>query len=226
MASQSWLSPRCAVCGSNIEGGLLYMCPACNTPHHAECWDYSKGCSTYGCVEAGSMRPAQSLPALTPGPKFSPAQRVVLSALCLPAGLGIVLALIMTFTHPLAAMALLFGSYLGFLLGWRSALRPLAIEAKVVGTLSCLLLGATSTGLMVMGLLLFWLGISNTLLPSVLILLGFGMGSESFLLFRSLEEPPRIPPPGERPALTEADRVRLEKERARASGGTDDGVTG
>lgn len=215
MASQSWLSPRCAVCGENIAGGLLYMCPACSTPHHAECWDYSKGCSTYGCVEAGAMRPATNLPALPPGPAFSAAQRVILSALCLPAGLGVALALILTFTHPLAAMGLLAGSYLAFLFGWRSSLRPLALEAKVVGTLSCLLLGATSTGLMVMGLLLFWLGISNVLLPSTLILLGMGMGIESFSLFRSLEEPPRLPPGGERPALTEAERLRLEKERAR-----------
>ena len=25
------------------------VCPSCNTPHHAECWEENGGCTTYGC---------------------------------------------------------------------------------------------------------------------------------------------------------------------------------
>lgn len=43
---------RCPVCEHPFEGKLR-NCEACATPHHAECWDYFGGCSTYACTSRG-----------------------------------------------------------------------------------------------------------------------------------------------------------------------------
>lgn len=40
---------RCGVCGSVVTPVRQLVCPACNTPHHRECWAYNEGCSMYGC---------------------------------------------------------------------------------------------------------------------------------------------------------------------------------
>lgn len=39
----------CRVCGVSNAVGATHCCPACNTPHHQECWQYAGRCSTYGC---------------------------------------------------------------------------------------------------------------------------------------------------------------------------------
>ena len=39
---------RCQVCGTEIYGHHL-RCASCDTPHHMDCWEFNKGCSTYGC---------------------------------------------------------------------------------------------------------------------------------------------------------------------------------
>lgn len=44
---------QCLVCRDALETDLI-TCPKCATPHHAQCWDYNRGCSTYGC--RGRMR--------------------------------------------------------------------------------------------------------------------------------------------------------------------------
>lgn len=39
---------ECPVCGGPFEGALR-NCPACATPHHADCWAYFGGCAIYAC---------------------------------------------------------------------------------------------------------------------------------------------------------------------------------
>lgn len=47
---------RCLVCGEGLMQDLVY-CRRCKTPHHRECWEYSGGCSTYGCRETQFLVP-------------------------------------------------------------------------------------------------------------------------------------------------------------------------
>ncbi len=42
-------TPLCQVCGEPILGGGV-RCVRCDTPHHADCWAYAGGCSTFGCA--------------------------------------------------------------------------------------------------------------------------------------------------------------------------------
>jgi hypothetical protein len=39
---------RCEVCGTAILASPA-RCASCGTPHHADCWRYNRGCSTYAC---------------------------------------------------------------------------------------------------------------------------------------------------------------------------------
>lgn len=39
-------------CNSFAEEDTVKICPDCKTPHHAECWEDNRGCSTYGCPSA------------------------------------------------------------------------------------------------------------------------------------------------------------------------------
>jgi hypothetical protein len=41
---------QCQICGAGLEG-VLVRCARCATPHHADCWEYTGTCSTYGCGE-------------------------------------------------------------------------------------------------------------------------------------------------------------------------------
>lgn len=42
----------CPFCKTDInEGEEVIVCPACNTPHHKNCWEENKGCTTFGCSE-------------------------------------------------------------------------------------------------------------------------------------------------------------------------------
>lgn len=62
---------RCPICGEGLLTDLVY-CRRCKTPHHRECWEYSGGCSTYGCRETHYLvpqhfpRPTGSEPAQEP----------------------------------------------------------------------------------------------------------------------------------------------------------------
>ncbi len=38
----------CPVCGSSISGAVR-VCGRCDTPHHAECWEYVGDCAIFGC---------------------------------------------------------------------------------------------------------------------------------------------------------------------------------
>lgn len=48
----------CQICGDGIESNRV-RCVRCETPHHADCWNYYGGCSTYGCGEKRYRRPKQ-----------------------------------------------------------------------------------------------------------------------------------------------------------------------
>lgn len=44
----------CQVCGDGLDGSAPETrCPACDTPHHLDCWNFAEGCAVYGC--AGSL---------------------------------------------------------------------------------------------------------------------------------------------------------------------------
>jgi len=43
---------RCPYCRDEIKAGAQYACPACQTPHHRECWDQNGGCTVWGCAQA------------------------------------------------------------------------------------------------------------------------------------------------------------------------------
>ena len=40
-------------CGSELSVGDVMVCPSCDTPFHAECWNDINGCARYGCKERG-----------------------------------------------------------------------------------------------------------------------------------------------------------------------------
>jgi hypothetical protein len=41
---------NCPYCQTPIKPGVeVVVCPACDIPHHAECWRENGGCTTYGC---------------------------------------------------------------------------------------------------------------------------------------------------------------------------------
>ncbi|MBI5404029.1 MAG: DUF4440 domain-containing protein [Ignavibacteriae bacterium] len=41
---------NCPYCQTNIkEAADKVICPDCHTPHHRECWEENRGCTTYGC---------------------------------------------------------------------------------------------------------------------------------------------------------------------------------
>lgn len=44
-------APNCPVCG-DVLAETPRCCPRCDTPHHAECWDYLPGCAVFGCADA------------------------------------------------------------------------------------------------------------------------------------------------------------------------------
>jgi hypothetical protein len=41
----------CQVCGATLAQGQVVYCRRCITPHHEECWNYARQCSTFGCRE-------------------------------------------------------------------------------------------------------------------------------------------------------------------------------
>lgn len=45
----------CRVCGSPLAVPIV-RCPACDTPHHQDCWAYNRGCSIFGCSPALSIK--------------------------------------------------------------------------------------------------------------------------------------------------------------------------
>ena len=66
----------CPYCRSKIAAtDLPQVCPACRTPHHADCWKENNGCTVYGCSMAPpdeekisiSLSPGTTTPPQMPG---------------------------------------------------------------------------------------------------------------------------------------------------------------
>ncbi|MBI4859227.1 MAG: hypothetical protein HY815_02995 [Candidatus Riflebacteria bacterium] len=98
----------CRVCGSPLSAPMV-LCPTCETPHHRDCWDYNKGCSTYGC-SAVAPRPVDLTPIVSapqPGETESPIHEI-LSAVAGP---------VVVVTLALTAVVLITGSLLMLFLG-------------------------------------------------------------------------------------------------------------
>jgi hypothetical protein len=45
----------CQVCGSSLARGAVVRCADCRTPHHEDCWQYTRKCSTFGCTSQRSI---------------------------------------------------------------------------------------------------------------------------------------------------------------------------
>lgn len=72
----------CQVCGTG-QPGPVKVCSRCDTIHHADCWDYLGGCSTYGCGhsdEIAAVEPSQQESGLPFNPhtpiRYSPGSQV------------------------------------------------------------------------------------------------------------------------------------------------------
>ncbi len=68
-------SANCPICCSPFaEKDEVCICPNCKTPHHAECWENNRGCSTYGCDSAHHeethLENASNAADLAPGPMY------------------------------------------------------------------------------------------------------------------------------------------------------------
>lgn len=48
---------RCGVCGENLTSAIV-LCRRCQTPHHADCWQYAGSCAIYGCGCTEFSKPA------------------------------------------------------------------------------------------------------------------------------------------------------------------------
>ena len=65
--------PRCQYCGEAISGRVV-ECPACRTPHCADCWKANGGkCTTYGCRSTAPSTGRAKAPRPAAGP--TPARR-------------------------------------------------------------------------------------------------------------------------------------------------------
>lgn len=85
-ASRPQISPAkaesggvCPYCRTEITATApSRVCPACHTPHHADCWKENRGCTVYGCAMAppDEEKISVSLPAgTTPSSQLSGAPR-------------------------------------------------------------------------------------------------------------------------------------------------------
>ncbi len=63
-AAQTIEGALCCVCCEQLAEGVVF-CVRCKTPHHRECWEYSGGCSTYGCGARMFYTPSEA-PLVTP----------------------------------------------------------------------------------------------------------------------------------------------------------------
>ncbi len=47
-----FIGKTCPFCKTAIQPGEdIKVCPACGMPHHQNCWEENKGCTTFGCAE-------------------------------------------------------------------------------------------------------------------------------------------------------------------------------
>ena len=49
---EEYVGKVCPFCQTEITAGAeVKVCPVCGIPHHKECWNENKGCTTFGCSE-------------------------------------------------------------------------------------------------------------------------------------------------------------------------------
>ena len=49
---EEYIGKVCPFCKTEIkEDDAVKVCPACGIPHHENCWEENKGCTTFGCSE-------------------------------------------------------------------------------------------------------------------------------------------------------------------------------
>jgi hypothetical protein len=46
----------CQICGASLAEADVVRCARCSTPHHEQCWDYTRRCSTFGCPSTRFVR--------------------------------------------------------------------------------------------------------------------------------------------------------------------------
>jgi hypothetical protein len=51
----------CGVCAQEV-GDAAFLCRACESPHHPECWSYNEGCSTFGCQSTMARQSPRARP--------------------------------------------------------------------------------------------------------------------------------------------------------------------
>jgi hypothetical protein len=56
VSNQVAADSECQVCGSTLASGVIVRCAICSTPHHEDCWDYARKCSTFGCSSPRYVR--------------------------------------------------------------------------------------------------------------------------------------------------------------------------
>lgn len=48
---------ECPVCATSMDAGALRTCPRCETPHHADCYEFAGGCAIFGCAPPDPAAP-------------------------------------------------------------------------------------------------------------------------------------------------------------------------
>ncbi|MBI3893664.1 MAG: hypothetical protein HY303_19260 [Candidatus Wallbacteria bacterium] len=52
---------HCGICGVQLVGQAV-LCAVCESPFHLDCWQYNKGCATYGCQGAPGKPQREPIP--------------------------------------------------------------------------------------------------------------------------------------------------------------------
>lgn len=66
--SEAQGAKKCPYCGAAItERQVMVVCAICRIPHHQECWDENRGCTTYGCPGTPVRRPGRRWGAILQG---------------------------------------------------------------------------------------------------------------------------------------------------------------
>ncbi|NLJ35209.1 MAG: hypothetical protein GX358_03070 [candidate division WS1 bacterium] len=64
-ADAQFVGKTCPYCRFPIKpDDQIVVCPACQVPHHADCWQENQGCTTYGCTSGapGNAPPSWAVP--------------------------------------------------------------------------------------------------------------------------------------------------------------------
>jgi len=134
---------KCGVCHSDIEPGEeATTCADCRTQFHLDCWLENYGCSTYGCAQVNSLKPAAQVEAeavQAAAPEIQPQEEAPPPPweLTMLAG-SLVGSLIGSILFGVPAIFVAFGSLLFLIKGKynKRALLAAAILVSVVGAIA------------------------------------------------------------------------------------------